>query len=78
MKKLIECYYVGQISIVYLKKGLKKLDIVSLLTLGYQPELHYWYWYCSMYCSNFASTGTDTELLSQNFATTGTGTALLS
>jgi hypothetical protein len=31
-----------------------------------------------MYGSDFASTGTDTELLLQNFATTGTGTALLS
>jgi hypothetical protein len=30
-----------------------------------------------MYCSDFASTGTDTDLLLQNFATTGTGTALL-
>jgi hypothetical protein len=37
MKKLNEYYYVGQVSIVYLKKGLNKSDIVSLLTLGYQP-----------------------------------------
>jgi hypothetical protein len=52
----------------------------SLMLMTTPSELHYWYWYwyCSTYCSDFASTGTDTELLLQNFASTGTGTALLS
>jgi hypothetical protein len=56
-----------------------QLILVSCIAQKYfLSELHYWY--CSTYCKDFASNGTDTELLLQNVPTTGiwTGTALLS
>jgi hypothetical protein len=39
---------------------------------------NYWYWCCSTYCTDFASTGINTELILKDVATSGTVTVLLS